>query len=87
LHVAAAALAYFIAYLVLKIRTDRNHDNLTNEEMDWKQELGKKEATDKSVEFYLLYSNKNVGFYGSLTWFSKDLFQPCFRTKEARTVV
>jgi hypothetical protein len=49
LHVAAAALAYFIAYLVLKIRTDRNHDNLTNEEMDWKQELGKKEATNKSV--------------------------------------
>jgi hypothetical protein len=49
LHVAAAALAYFIAYLVLKIRTDRNHDNLTNEEMDWKQELGKIEATNKSV--------------------------------------
>jgi hypothetical protein len=36
----AGALAFFIAYLVLKLKTDRNHDNLTNEELDWKQQLG-----------------------------------------------
>ena len=36
----AAALAFFTAYLVLKIRTDRNHDNLTNQELDWKHQLG-----------------------------------------------
>ena len=36
----AAALAFFTAYLVLKIRTDRNHDKLTNQELDWKHQLG-----------------------------------------------
>jgi hypothetical protein len=40
-----AALAFFTAYLVLKIKTDRNHDNLTNEELDWKRELGKEQKT------------------------------------------
>ena len=37
----ASSLFFFTAFLILKIKTDNNHDNLTNEEQDWRQELGK----------------------------------------------
>jgi len=51
---SAAAVAFFTAYLVLKIKTDRNHDNLTNEELDWKYQLGKQ---------YLIFFLANFVFW------------------------
>ncbi len=39
----ASSLSFFISNLVLKIQTFANHENITNEELDWKYELEKRE--------------------------------------------
>lgn len=38
-----AVVSYIIVYLILVIQTDKNHDNITNEELEWKEELEKRE--------------------------------------------
>lgn len=69
----AAALAFFVAYLVLKIRTDRNHDNLTNEELDWKHQLEKRNLVSFNTPFGQKIEKRNQIRYkkeriGPWTW-------------------
>lgn len=40
---AAAATSYSVAYLILQVQTSKDHENITNEELDWKRELEARE--------------------------------------------
>ena len=38
-----AVVSYIVVYFILVIQTDKDHENITNEELDWKYELEKRE--------------------------------------------
>jgi hypothetical protein len=50
----AAALSFMIAYLTLKIKTDKDHENLTNEEKEWRNFVDSK----KKCTYYNAFGPK-----------------------------
>jgi len=69
----AAAISFIIAFLILKFKTEKNHENLTNMEIEWREELEKRQLVSFSTPFGQKIEKRNQIRYkkeriGPWTW-------------------